>query len=164
MDLYLIRHAHAVDGAALRDEDRPLSAHGRRQALAVGGALAKEAVRFGLIVASPLVRAVETASLIAVATSYDGGLDIVDPLRPEGSYKALVREVIEPALERDLVLALVGHEPSIGHTLSKALQQKGLTMSKAAIVRLRFTSVDEAAELVWAISPQSLVPSRTLDV
>jgi phosphohistidine phosphatase len=164
MDLYLIRHAHAIDGAALRDEDRPLSAHGRRQALDVGAALAKEGVHFGLVVTSPLVRAVETASLIAVASRYDAGLEVVDPLRPEGSYKALVREVIEPALSRKLVLALVGHEPSIGHALSKALQQKGLTLSKGAVVRLRLTSVDQPAELVWALSPHSLQPSRTLDV
>ena len=148
MDFYLIRHAHAVDGAALRDEDRPLSAHGRRQALDVGGALAKAGVQFQLVVASPLVRAVETASLVAVATNYAGGLDIVDPLRPEGSFKNLTREVIEPAFKRNVVLALVGHEPSIGHSLSKLLQQRGLTMSKGAVVRLRLTSLEAPAELV----------------
>ncbi len=161
-----MRHAHAVDGAALRDEDRPLSAHGRRQALDVGAALAKAGAQFQLIVASPLVRAVETASLVAVGTGYAGGLDIVDPLRPAGSFKALVRDVIEPAFKRNIALALVGHEPSIGHSLSKLLHQRGLTMSKAAVVRLQLTSIDVAAEpatVVWALSPHSLVPSPQID-
>jgi phosphohistidine phosphatase len=163
VDLYLIRHAHAVDGAALRDEDRPLSAHGRRQALDIGGALAKAGARFDLVVSSPLVRAVETASLVAVATNYAGGLEIVEPLRPEGSFKNLVREVIEPALQRNVVVALVGHEPSIGHSLSKLLQRKGLSLTKGGVARLRVTSVDAAAELVWALSPQSLTPSSHID-
>ena len=161
MDLYLIRHAHAVDGAQLRDEDRPLSAVGRKQALDVGQALARQNVRFGLIVCSPLVRAVETASLIAVATGYEGGLEIVDPLRPEGSFKALSKEVLEPAAVD--ALALVGHEPSIGHTLSKLMQHKGLTLSKGAVARLRITNLDDAATLVWSLSPKQLEPSTTLD-
>jgi phosphohistidine phosphatase len=89
MDLFLIRHAHAVDGDGMRDDDRPLSAQGRRQALDVGGALSRQKVRFGRIVTSPLVRAVETAELVAVSLGFDGGLDVHEAMRPDGSWKHL---------------------------------------------------------------------------
>ncbi len=160
----MIRHAQAIDGESMRDEDRPLTAHGRRQALDVGAALAKEKVRFGLILSSPLVRAVETATLMAVATGYDAGLGVSLAMRPDGSWKHLVREAIEPALvdAAQQPLALVGHEPSLGHFLSKLLGQKGLSMSKGAVVRLTVTSVDAPAQLVWTLSPKRLEPGSSL--
>jgi phosphohistidine phosphatase len=161
MDLYLIRHAHAVDGDGLRDDDRPLSAQGRRQALDVGGALAKQKVRFSRIVTSPLVRAVETAELVAVALGFDGGLDVHDSLRPDGSWKHLVRELLEKH-DGAQPLALVGHEPTIGHYLSKLLQQKGLSMSKGAVVRLDWHDAETPAGVVWTLSPKRLDPSPSL--
>jgi phosphohistidine phosphatase len=164
VDLYLIRHAQAVDGEDMRDEDRPLTAHGRRQALDVGAALAKEKVRCGAIVTSPLVRAVETATLIAMATGFDEGLDVSLAMRPDGSWKHLVKEVLEPALataERQ-PLALVGHEPSIGHFLGKLLGQKGLSMSKGAVVRVEVKGVEEVGRLVWTVSPKRLEPGPSL--
>lgn len=161
MDLFLIRHAHAVDGDGLRDDDRPLSRDGRKQALDVGGALARQKVRLGRIVVSPLVRAVETAELVAVSLGYDGGLDVCDALRPDGSWKHLLREVLE-AHDPAAPLALVGHEPSIGHFLSKLLQQKGLSMSKGAVVRLDWHDAEGPANVVWTLSPKRLDPSPSL--
>jgi phosphohistidine phosphatase len=177
MEIFLIRHAQAVDGEAMRDEDRPLTGLGRRQALDVGGALAKEKVKLGLIVTSPLVRAVETASLVAVATGYDGGLGVTLALRPDGGWKHLWKEIIEPARADggQQPLALVGHEPSIGHFLSRFLGQKGLSMSKGAVARLLLASsaghdqdgqasVDHTppAKLLWTLSPKRLAPGPSL--
>lgn len=160
MDLYLIRHAHAVDGDGLRDDDRPLSAQGRKQALDVGAALARQKVRLARIVTSPLVRAVETAELVAVSLGYDGGLDVHDALRPDGSWKHLLREVLEGGGAEPL--ALVGHEPTIGHYLSKLLQQKGLSMGKGTVVRLDWSDAEAAAKIVWTLSPKRLDPSPSL--
>ncbi|HWE30368.1 MAG TPA: phosphohistidine phosphatase SixA [Polyangia bacterium] len=161
MDLFLIRHAHAVDGDGLRDDDRPLSKDGRKQALDVGGALARQKVRLARIVTSPLVRAVETAELVAVTLGFDGGLDVHDAMRPDASWKHLLREVL--AQHEDAApLALVGHEPTIGHFLSKLLHQKGLSMSKGAVVRLDWRDPETPANLVWALSPKRLDPSPSL--
>ena len=161
MDLFLIRHAHAIDGDGLRDDDRPLSAAGRRQALDVGGALGKQKVRLARIVTSPLVRAVETAELVAVALGYDGGLDVHDAMRPDGSWKHLLRDVLATH-DHAGAIALVGHEPTIGHYLSKLLHQKGLAMNKGAVVRLEWNDADTPAKLVWTVSPKRLDPSPTL--
>ena len=161
MDLFLIRHAHAVDGDGMRDDDRPLSKEGRKQALDVGAALARQKVRLARIVTSPLVRAVETAELIAVTIGFDGGLEVCDAMRPDGGWKHLQREVLE-AHDRAAPLALVGHEPSIGHFLSKLLQQKGLSMSKGNVVRLDWQDAERPANVVWTLSPKRLDPSPSL--
>ena len=161
MDLFLIRHAHAVDGDGRRDDDRPLSKEGRRQALDVGAALARQKVRFGRLVTSPLVRAVETAELVAVTLGFESGLEVHDALRPDGGWKQLVRELLEPH-DHGEALALVGHEPSIGHFLSKLLQQKGLSMSKGAVVRLDWHDAERPANVVWTLSPKRLEPSPSL--
>jgi len=161
MDLFLIRHAHAVDGDGMRDDDRPLSKDGRKQALDVGGALAKQKVRFGRIVTSPLVRAVETAELVAVTLGFDGQLDVHDAMRPDGSWKHLLREVLE-GHDGAGALALVGHEPTVGHYLSKLLHQKGLSMSKGAVVRLDWHDAERPATVVWTLSPKRLDPSPSL--
>ena len=59
-------------------------------------------------------------------------------------------------------LAIVGHEPTIGHYLSKLLQQKGLSMSKGAVVRLDWRDPETPANVVWTLSPKRLDPSPSL--
>src|SRR5437763_1638634 len=134
MDLVLIRHAKAADAECHgSDSDRPLTADGRHAALAVGAALAGHGVAFDHIFASPLVRAVETAELVAVQTRYAGQLGIEHWLEPEARPKEIEAALREGAGER---LALVGHEPSIGRLLSRLLDRPGLSLSKGAAVRL----------------------------
>jgi phosphohistidine phosphatase len=166
MDLFLIRHAKAADGALYRDDgERPLTADGRRAARDVGESLARHGVQLDAVWSSPLVRAVETAELIAVATQFDGGLTIEAAMRPDGSYKQLWRDVLDRVADGALQqpVALVGHEPSIGHFLSRFLQHKGLTMSKGAVARLTVTTAEEPARLVWTLSPKRLQPAPTFD-
>jgi phosphohistidine phosphatase len=159
MQLYLIRHAQAVDGElGQRDEDRALTAEGRKQALDVGQALARQGVKLSRLVTSPLVRAVETAELIAVAIGFEGGLDVHEAMAPDGHWKHLHRAVLEP-MAQEAAVALVGHEPSIGHYLSKLLHGKGLTMQKGAVARLEFADAEHPARLVWTLSPKNLTPT-----
>ena len=82
-------------------------------------------------------------------------------MRPDGSWKHLQREVLE-AHDRAAPLALVGHEPSIGHFLSKLLQHKGLSMSKGNVVRLDWQDAERPANVVWTLSPKRLDPSPSL--
>ena len=164
MDLYLIRHAHAVDGDGMRDDDRPLSKDGRKQALDVGGALAKQKVSLARIVTSPLVRAVETAELVAVTLGFDGGLDVHDAMRPDGSWKHLVKRAPRRSTTTAAALALVGHEPTIGHFLSKLLHQKGLAMSKAQVVRLDWLDADTPATSSGRSRPSASIRRRRSDI
>lgn len=160
MDLYLIRHAQAQDGHLYgEDAERPLTADGRRAAREVGRAIAEQGVGFDAVIVSPLVRAVETAELIAVEVGYEGALQVSSELEPEGRSGRVVEKLVEPAtVER---LALVGHEPSMGKLLSHLVGKHGLSLSKGAVVRLRWDG--KAAHYVWAVKPKRLEPVKTID-
>jgi phosphohistidine phosphatase len=104
----LIRHADAVDSRP--DHARPLSAHGRAQI----GALAKFLRRSGAFSPeelwhSPLVRARESAELLAQALHFKGPVREVSGLQPEDEPADIAR-----ALARcEHPVALVGHEPHL---------------------------------------------------
>jgi phosphohistidine phosphatase len=155
MDLYLIRHAKAEDGAP--DQHRPLSADGRRAARAVGEALHEQGVKLHAIVSSPLVRAVETAELVAVALEFDRALEISAALEPGGAPSEIIERLI---LSREHATALVGHEPSMGNLLSALLGKPGLSLSKGAAVRLAFDG--KRAKLIWSVKPKRLQPDDSL--
>jgi phosphohistidine phosphatase len=162
MDLFLIRHAAAAEGALYgEDGERPLTAEGRQSVLAVGGSLAQNGVKLDLIVASPLVRAVETAELIAVSIGYEGELQICRELAPEGSPAPMIERALRPNVKKSRV-ALVGHLPSMGNLLGALLGRPGVTMSKMSVVRLGWAD-GRPAKLVWVITPRRLDPVASLD-
>jgi len=113
MRLLLVRHAIALDGADLRgrDADRPLSDEGRRRFERGAAALARLEPELALVLASPLLRARQTADLLAAAYEAAPRHDELESLAPDGA----PRETLA-ALERLRALpaiALVGHEPSL---------------------------------------------------
>jgi phosphohistidine phosphatase SixA len=101
MRLYLVRHAHSDPGDP--DSLRPLSPRGREQAQELGERFA--AIAPDLVLASPLLRARETAAAIAKATGSEVRVD--DRLAPGATVEGL-RDAVEGA--GDTVVA-VGHQP-----------------------------------------------------
>jgi phosphohistidine phosphatase len=99
--LILVRHAHADPGDP--DELRALSARGRHEARALGERLAETAP--DAVLASPLLRARETAAAIAKAAGTD--LVVDDRLAPG----ARADDVLEAAAEHGARVVVVGHQP-----------------------------------------------------
>jgi phosphohistidine phosphatase len=157
-ELYLIRHARAVDHSS-NDWERPLTPEGRHEARAVGAALKKAGVSLDAIACSPLVRAVETATLMAVEVGYTGGLTIDIALTPDGAPSTMLNVATQLGGER---IAMVGHEPSMGQFLSVLVGRSGMSMVKAGVVKLAVggAPVIGAAKLVWTISPRQLTPQK----
>ena len=120
MEILLVRHGHAVDDApGLGDAGRWLSARGRKATRRVARWLAETKKRRPtLIWTSPLVRAVQTAEILAAYADYKGeirALAELSPGRDPGDLRNLLAEEREPG-----PLALVGHEPSLS-ILAKAV-------------------------------------------
>jgi phosphohistidine phosphatase len=157
-ELYLIRHARAVEQAG-NDWERALTAEGRKEALAVGAALEKAGVGLDAIACSPLVRAVETATLMAVEIGFDGGLVIDPALTPDGTTEAMLKVCDHLTGAR---VALVGHEPSMGHLLSELVGRPGMSMVKAGVVRLMvpWPPARGKAKIAWQMSPRQLTPQK----
>jgi phosphohistidine phosphatase len=99
--LYLVRHAHSDPGDP--DSLRPLSARGREQARELAELLAEFSP--DAVVASPLLRARETAAAIAKAAGVD--LSVDERLAP-GANAEDVLAAVEGA---GATVVVVGHQP-----------------------------------------------------
>lgn len=110
MKLYVIRHAIAsdrsIDG---RDESRALTPEGRERFAQAVAALRDVAVRFDLLLHSPLLRAAQTAEL---CTPLLDGRSAVAPELAQSPSAALLR------LLRGESVAVVGHEPWQGELVA----------------------------------------------
>ena len=150
MRLYLVRHGIPVDAGADSDGDRWLTDPGRRLARATFDALAGEAEAPALVLASPLVRAVQTAELLLAAFRADGPLRIEPALASGSAGAVLARIEAEPAPS----LALVGHEPLLStlgaHLLG--LPSYPLAFERSAVLALELAGRG-AARLAFLLHP-----------
>ncbi len=112
MQAFLIRHAAAIDETLeLRDPHRHLTAHGRTQAQSLGDRLRWHDCEPTHIWTSPLVRAVQTAELVASGLRSTIAIDVAPSLAPGESPRALVTAL--RALPATAIVVLVGHEPGL---------------------------------------------------
>lgn len=144
--IYLLRHGDAEAGDG-DDAARRLTAKGERQALAAGRALAALEARLDACLASPRVRAAETARLACEPLGLEP--ETAAELRG-GSFDALAL-----AAGRGDVL-LVGHEPDFSDEVAR------LTGAKAKLRKGGLAIVDGSA-LVALLRPGDLaaIAART---
>ena len=110
--LFLLRHADAGrGGAGLGDQDRPLSARGKREAATIGGFLESRQERLDRVLCSGALRARQTLAALAAVIGSAAETDISDALylaEPMIILRA-VREVPESALG----VLVIAHNPGI---------------------------------------------------
>jgi phosphohistidine phosphatase len=114
MQLYLVRHGHALDREspeAVNDEMRWLTDEGREETSATAHVLKKLGVKPHAVLSSPLVRARQTAEVICEVVGPSSGPVICEHLAPHGSLSSIVDTVREHGPAKQLVL--VGHMPDI---------------------------------------------------
>jgi phosphohistidine phosphatase len=112
VDVFLIRHADAIDETLeQRDVMRHLTANGRKQATSLGDRLRWHDCTPTHIWTSPLVRAVQTAELLAAGLASPIPVEVIPALAPGESGRAVIAAV--QALPKDACVVLVGHEPGI---------------------------------------------------
>ncbi|HEY6035520.1 MAG TPA: histidine phosphatase family protein [Kofleriaceae bacterium] len=135
-DVFLIRHAPAIDETlALRDPHRHLTAEGRAQARALGDRLRWHDCEPTLIWSSPLVRAIQTAELVAVALGIATVVESVPQLAPEGHPREVVAALAK--LPEDALVMLFGHEPALSAIGVLLTQQPDFpAIAKAEAVRI----------------------------
>ena len=132
MDVYLVRHAEAVDETrALRDPMRYLTPRGRTQAQALGERLRWHDCEPTRVWASPLVRAVQTAELVTAALGGIAPVEIAPELAPDAPARALIA-----GLPPDGCVLLVGHEPSLSAIGTLLVGDNVAALAKAEAVRI----------------------------
>jgi phosphohistidine phosphatase len=162
MKLLLIRHAIAeqredFSRTGKDDGDRPLTDEGRKKMKQAARGLRKLVPAIDLLATSPLTRAAQTG---AIVDSVYGGLKEVEieELAPEAAPADFLRWL---RLRQEDVIALVGHEPSIGRILTWLLtgdDRRIFSFRKggACLLDLSGEITAGAAVLVWALTPGQL--------
>ncbi len=155
MQVFLVRHAEAVDETlVLRDPYRHLTPHGRAQARALGDRLRWHDCVPTRIWSSPLVRAVQTAELVATGLTSPIAVEVVCDLAPDGVARELANAL--RAQPDDAAILLVGHEPqlsAIGAVLLDKPDFEALDKAQAARIvdgklRWRFAWDAEAPTVI----------------
>lgn len=96
-ELTLLRHGESLGNAQARwqgQSDYPLTERGRAQAHALAERWRSEGVQFDLIIASPLVRAKETAEIISAALNVDVEIDSIWMERDIGEMEGLTADEV----------------------------------------------------------------------
>jgi len=148
-----MRHGPAEDHSASgRDEDRALTPSGRDRVRDVVKVLSREGELPARLLTSRLVRALQTAEIVALATE-GVKMETVRELAPGGDGLALVTRL---AHEGATAAMVVGHEPDLSSLVEELLgAQMPTSMDKAMVVALELVAGD-AASLRFILEPRSL--------
>lgn len=160
IELYLVRHAVAAEHGPKYPDDRlrPLTPAGvRKFAASVPGLLAL-GVAIDFVLTSPLVRARDTAALLAAGLKPKPALAELEALAPGGRHQEVL-EAIGTHAKRHRRLALVGHEPDLGELAARLLGARGtVQFKKGAICAIDVDGVTPGGPgtLRWHLTPKAL--------
>jgi phosphohistidine phosphatase len=166
MRIFIMRHGPAEEAGPASSDDRarPLSMAGRKDTRRAARGLyvlgiAKE---IRAILTSPLLRARETAEIVARELDLERSLRETETLAPGFSRKALGREVEEAAEGAGALV--VGHEPDMGELVAWLLAGRAdgvaTPMKKAGVACLEAgrdaLGGGGGATLIWFATPAML--------
>lgn len=112
MKVYLMRHGIAADAGIgiATDAERPLTDEGRQKTVKIARGLRALGLSAPRVLASPLLRAVQTAEIVAKVLAKKEDVEIVEALAPGGNLPDLIR-----ALRGSRDVLAVGHMPDLSY-------------------------------------------------
>jgi phosphohistidine phosphatase len=154
-----MRHGPAEDQAdSGMDSDRALTTSGRERVRNVAKLLLQVDESPLLIITSPLVRAVQTAEIVAVMTRLndrEGSVQVRRELSPgSGGAGGLVAALDTRATKR---VMLVGHEPDLAELVSMVVPKAmGRSFEKAMVIGLYVGDRHDASRIRFVLDPRAL--------
>jgi phosphohistidine phosphatase len=162
MDLYIVRHAWAGEFGDPQwpdDRKRPLTEEGKKRFAGLAALLAERGVTPTRIAASPMVRCLQTARLLAKAMPVPAEVVEREELLPNGDLESLLAWTAKQAT-RHPQIAWVGHAPDVSYiTLALIGNTNGsLRFAKGAAAAIRFDATPQlgAGELRWLLTAKML--------
>ena len=157
--LYLVRHAIAAERGDDYPDDgkRPLTDRGIKRFRKIAKALAGMGVDVDVILSSPLVRARQTAEILAQALPGHPPIVESDALLPGAAFSELAAALAE--YDHAEGIAMTGHEPSIGAFAARLAGAKGefdLKKGGACRIDVERLPVSGPGRLRWLATPKLL--------
>ncbi|MCH7527231.1 MAG: phosphohistidine phosphatase SixA [Planctomycetes bacterium] len=162
MNLLLIRHAEALPVGSpgiTSDEQRVLSPAGKSKTHQAAIALNKLGVRIQIMLASPYLRAMQTAEIFCENLDHSPQLRACDALGADFDVKVVVDAIRQVA---DLgSLALCGHEPDLSRLATYLMGGRGqpsliFHTGAMAHMQLDLGTKPPTASLHWFLNSQQL--------
>lgn len=167
MELYLLRHGLATErGKEIRggDAQRPLTPKGRRKMRRIAKAMRGLELSFDLILSSPLLRARQTADIVAEEFKLSEQCKLSSHLAPEGDPRDLIRDL--KRLHRGFKkVLLVGHEPYLSNLMATLMAGQpviDIHLKKGGLCLLSIHSLQSGrcATLEWLLTPRQMMKIR----
>lgn len=158
-ELYFVRHGLAEErGDAWPDDTkRPLTGEGTSRMRKAARGLARFGVAVDVVLTSPLVRARQTAEILAGELDPRPSLVNVESLAPDGTYAAVIADLEKHV--RKTRIALVGHEPMIGELAARLIGSRHpIEFKKGSVCRIDVDDLPPAGpgDLRWMLTPKML--------
>jgi phosphohistidine phosphatase len=155
-ELYIVRHAIAAERGSEWPDDtkRPLTERGISRFKEVVKGLRRLDITVDEVFTSPLVRARQTAEILATGLEGKAPVKVLDALAPGHTPASVMTQLARVAKRRRV--ALVGHEPDLGELAAHLIGAgRALPFKKGGICRIDLGSLTSksAASLVWFLPP-----------
>jgi len=164
MNLYLMRHGIALPLDAptvAHDGDRPLSNKGVKRIGKAAKGVRRLNIPFDGVLTSPLLRARQTAEIVASTLGLEARLEEISGLAPESTVEHLLFGLTRYQ-DREHIL-LVGHEPLLSQTAVHLLAGRqtanlNLGFRKGSLCRIEIETLPSVspAKLHWLLTPKQL--------
>jgi phosphohistidine phosphatase len=159
LTVYLVRHAIAAERGDDWPDDakRPLTPDGMTRFKEAARGLVEMEVVVDAVLTSPLVRARQTAEILAAVLPGDPPIVEMAALAPGAAVKTVVDELGKQGRRRRL--ALVGHEPGIGELAGRLVGAANpIPFKKGAACRIDFNGPPSEGPgmLRWFAPPKIL--------
>jgi phosphohistidine phosphatase len=160
MEIFLLRHAEAVEAGKQRmhtlQDDRPLSSKGKHQMKESAGVIGQALPGPVSLLSSPLLRAVQTAKIVAKALDKRGKVVISNYLLPHVPPQRLWTAVLS-TLEEEAIL-LVGHDPQLSKLVAflTGTQSSSVDFKKGALccIELEDRELPRTGKIKWFLTPK----------
>jgi len=158
-ELYLVRHGIAAERGDEWPDDakRPLTERGIARFKEVVEGLRALDVAIDEVFTSPLIRAKQTADLLAAGAAGRPPVKLLEALAPGHTAAQVMSQLARAAKRRRI--ALVGHEPDFGELAAHLLgAQRAVPFKKGGVCRIDVESLTSrrAGSLIWFATPRML--------
>ena len=164
MNLYFMRHGIATpkgDPGATADQDRPLTDKGAKRVRKAAKGMRRLGLSFDLLLSSPLVRARQTAEIVAGLLHHEAAVAELASLAPESTIERLIEDLARYQDRSSLLL--FGHEPSLSIAVGHLIATKGgrgvnLDFKKGGLCRVEIEAPirPNSGKLHWMLTPKQL--------
>jgi phosphohistidine phosphatase len=156
MRCYFLRHGIAAEPASWSgsDFDRPLTREGRERMEREARAIEELSLDLDCIVTSPLLRAKQTAELVAARL---GSVKVVEDQRlADGFNLTRLGEILALHSDADSIM-LVGHEPTMSATIGRAIGTASVELKKAALAGIEIGDRGSPSGTLFCLIPPKVL-------